>query len=303
MLLFSKPYLDEYKNFVSTIKDPLERLDDIEVYLDDFERGFDQIYGNHAIGRISNKEYKILVKERDSFFKWGNEEITSIKAQYSDLIEERSEKSWSGHKRLKFPVVWNRKSYNKIEPDIRTAGLKGDWIAWLLANFTEGKDEYWTYDDRIINAAQLDMYYYLEFLDDSFSVSYSCSKISNNFVTFLFNAQKVLELKKEVNTFGRRRNYPSLEKEPTELDKIIIRTMKNRIKINKDLNWHNVLRDLKNNTYENKTITIAPIATMRDEMKDAILLHEKGLTEATQKLLISTFQKKLTTFRKLLLPK
>jgi hypothetical protein len=296
-------YLDGYKNFVSTIKDPLERLDDIEVYLDDFERGFDQIYGNHAIGRISNKEYKILVKERDSFFKWGNEEITSIKAQYSDLIEERSEKSWSGHKRLKFPVVWNRKSYNKIEPDIRTAGLKGDWIAWLLANFTEGKDEYWTYDDRIINAAQLDMYYYLEFLDDSFSVSYSCSKISNNFVTFLFNAQKVLELKKEVNTFGRRRNYPSLEKEPTELDKIIIRTMKNRIKINKDLNWHNVLRDLKNNTYENQTITIAPIATMRDEMKDAILLHEKGLTEATQKLLISTFQKKLTTFRKLLLPK
>ena len=79
--------------------------------------------------------------------------------------------------------------------------------------------------------------------------------------------------------------------------------MKNRIKINKDLNWHNVLRDLKNNTYDNQTITIAPITTMRDEMKDAILLHEKGLTEATQKLLISTFQKKLTYFRKLLLPK
>jgi hypothetical protein len=296
-------HLDGYKNFVSTIKDPLERLDDIEVYLDDFESSFDQIEGNHEMGLISNKEYKILVKERDIFFKWGNDEITSIKATYSDLIEERSKKAWSGHKRLPFPVVWNRKSYNKIEPDIRTAGLKGDWIAWLLANFTEGKDEYWTYEDRIINAAQLDIYYYLDFLDDSFSVSYSCSKISNNFVTFLFNSQKLLELKKEVNTFGRRRNYPSLEKEPTELDKIIIRTMKNRIKINKDLNWHNVLRDLKNNTYENQTITIAPIATMRDEMKDAILLHEEGMTEATQKLLISTFQKKLTPFRKLLLPK
>ena len=296
-------YLDEYKNFVSTIKDPLERLDDIEVYMEDFERGFDQIDGNHEMGLVSNKEYKIQVKERDSFFKYCNEEITSIKDQHSDLIDERSKKAWSGHKRLPFPVVWNRGSYNKIESDIRTAGLKGDWITWLLANFTEGKDEYWTYEDRIINAAQLDMYYYLEFLDDSFSVSYSCSKISNNFVTFLFNAQKVLELKKEVNTFGRRRNYPSLEKEPTELDKIIIRTMKNRIKINKDLNWHNVLRDLKNNTYENQTITIAPIATMRDEMKDAILLYEEGLTEATQKLLISTFQKKLTYFRKLLLPK
>jgi hypothetical protein len=296
-------YLDEYKNFVSTIKDPLERLDDIKVYLDDFERGFDQIEGNHEMGLISNKEYKSLVKERDGLFLWGNEEITSIKDLHSDLIDERSKKSWSGHKRLQFPVVWNRESYNKIEPEIRTAGRKGDWIAWLLANLTEGKDEYWTYEDRIINAAQLDMYYYLDFLDDSFSVSYSCSKISNNFVTFLFNAQKVLELKKEVNMVGRRRRYPSLEKEPTELDKIIIRTMKNRIKSNKSLNWRKVLYDLKNNTYQNQTITIAQIVTMRDEMREAILLHEEGMTEATQKLLISTFQKKLTYFRKLLLPK
>ena len=296
-------YLDGYKNFVSTIKDPLERLDEIEVYLDDFERGFDQIEGNHEMGLISNKEYKSLVKERDGLFLWGNEEITSIKDLHSDLIEERSKNSWSGHNRLKFPVVWDRDSYNKIEPEIRTAGRKGEWIEWLLGNLTEGKDEYWTYEDRIINAAQLDMYYYLDFLDDSFSVSYSCSKISNNFVTFLFNAQKVFELKKEDNTVGRRRKYPSLEKEPTELDKIIKRTMQNRIKSNKDLNWHNVLRDLKNNTNEHQTITIKEIATIHNEMKDGIILNEYDLREATQKLLISTFQKKLTTFRKLLLRK
>ncbi len=295
--------LTDYKKFFSSIEDPVEQLDEIEVLLEFLENPRGEIEASYDMGSISREEYETESQEMDSYFKWGNEQISSIKAQHSDLIDERSKKSWSGHNRLKFPVVWDRDSYNKIEPEIRTAGRKGDWIEWLLANFTEGKDEYWTYEDRIINAAQLDVHYYLDFLDDSFSVSYSCSKISNNFVTFLFNAQKVLELKKEVNTFGRRRNYPSLEKEPTELDKIIIRTMKNRIKINKDLNWHNVLRDLKNNTYENKTITIAPIATMRDEMKDAILLHEKGLTEATQKLLISTFQKKLTTFRKLLLPK
>ena len=85
-------YLDGYKDFVSTIKDPLERLDDIEVYMEDFERGFDQIDGNHEMGLVSNKEYKIQVKERDSFFKYCNEEITSIKAQHSDLIDERSKK-------------------------------------------------------------------------------------------------------------------------------------------------------------------------------------------------------------------
>ena len=77
-------YLDDYKNFVSTIEDPLERLDDIEVYLEDFENGFDQIIGNHALGLISNKKYKSQVKERDSFFKWGNAQISALKAEHAD---------------------------------------------------------------------------------------------------------------------------------------------------------------------------------------------------------------------------
>ena len=295
--------LTDYKKFFSSIEDPLERLDGIEVLLEDLENPLTEIQGNYDMGRISSEEYETESQKIDSCFRWGNDEISSIKDLHSDLIEERSKNSWSGHNRLKFPVVWDRDSYNKIEPEIRTAGRKGEWIEWLLGNLTEGKDEYWTYEDRILNAAQLDMYYYLDFLDDSFSVSYSCSKISNNFVTFLFNAQKVFELKKEDNTVGRRRKYPSLEKEPTELDKIIKRTMQNRIKSNKDLNWHNVLRDLKNNTNEHQTITIKEIATINNEMKDGIILIEDGLREATQKLLTSTFQKKLTAFRKLLLLK
>lgn len=295
--------LDEYKNFVSTIKDPLERLDEIEVLLEFLENPRTEIEGHYHMGSISREAYETESQELDSYFKWGMPQISALKTEHADIINKRAKKAWSGHNRLKFPVVWNRESYNKIEPEIRTAGCKGDWIEWLLANLTEGKEEYWTYEDRILNAAQLDMYYYLDFLDDSFSVSYSCSEISNNFVTFLFNAQKVFELKKEENTVGRKRKYPSLEKEPTELDKIIKRTMQNRIKSNKDLNWHNVLRDLKNNTSENQTITIVPIATIRDEMKDAILLYEDGLTEPTQKLLTTTFEKNLTYFRKLLLPK
>jgi len=294
--------LDEYKNFVSTIKDPLERLDEIEVLLEFLENPRTEIEGHYDMGSISREAYETESQELDSYFKWGMPQISALKTEHADIINKRAKKAWSGHERLKFPVVWNRESYNKIEPEIRTAGCKGDWIEWLLANLTEGKEEYWTYEDRIINAAQLDMYYYWDLLKDS-SVSYSCSKISNNFVTFLFNAQKVFELKKEENTVGRKRKYPSLEKEPTELDKIIKRTMQNRIKSNKDLNWHNVLRDLKNNTSENQTITIVPIATIRDEMKDAILLYEDGLTEPTQKLLTTTFEKNLTYFRKLLLPK
>jgi len=296
-------YLDGYKDFVSTIKDPLERLDDIEVYLDDFERGFDQIEGNHEMGLISNKEYKSLVKERDGLFLWGNEEITSIKDLHSDLIDERSEKSWSGHKRLQFPVVWNRESYNKIEPEIRTAGRKGDWIEWLLANLTEGKDEYWTYEDRIINAAQLDMYYYWDLLKDS-SVSYSCSKISNNFVNFLFNVQKVLSLKTGASSKrSPRPENPYEEKEYNELEKLIIRTIKNRKGNNKKLTWNFVLKDLRLNTNEGQTVIIRDLPAADDTMKPGILLYEDNSPTPTHQLLLSTFQKKLTYFRKLLLPK
>ena len=295
--------LTDYKKFFSSIEDPLEQLDEIEVLLEFLENPRGEIEANYDMGSISREEYETESQEMDSYFKWGMPQISALKTEHADIINKRAKKAWSGHERLQFPVVWNRESYNKIEPEIRTAGRKGDWIEWLLANLTEGKEEYWTYEDRILNGAQLDMYYYLDFLEDSYSVSYSCSKISNKFVTFLFNAQKVLELKKEVNTFGRRRKYPLLENEPTALYKIIYRTMKNRIKSNKDVNWHNVLRDLKNNTSKNQTITIAKIITMRDEERKAILLHEEGMTEATQKLLTTTFEKKLTYFRKLLLRK
>ena len=297
-------YIAEYKKYVSTIGDPLEKLDDIETYMDDLERCFDQIDGKHEMGLISNKEYKIQVKERDSFFKWCNEEMTSIKDQYSDLIDERSKKAWSGHKRLTFPVVWNRDSYNKIEPEIRIAGKKGEWIEWLLGNLTEGTDEYWTYEDRIINAAQLDLYYYLDFLDDSFSVSLSCSKINNNFVTFLFNVKKVLTLKTAASPKrSSRPNNPYEEKEFNELEKLILNTMKNRKEAGKELIWNFVLNDLHSNTKKGHTVIIRDIPASEDTMKPGILLYDDDLAIPTHQLLQSTFKKKLTSFRKLLLRK
>ena len=297
-------YIAEYKKYVSTIGDPLEKLDDIETYMDDLERCFDQIDGKHEMGLISNKEYKIQVKERDSFFKWCNEEMTSIKDQYSDLIDERSKKAWSGHKRLTFPVVGNRDSYNKIEPEIRIAGKKGEWIEWLLGNLTEGTDEYWTYEDRIINAAQLDLYYYLDFLDDSFSVSLSCSKINNNFVTFLFNVKKVLTLKTGASPKrSSRPNNPYEEKEFNELEKLILNTMKNRKEAGKELIWNFVLNDLHSNTKKGHTVIIRDIPASEDTMKPGILLYDDDLAIPTHQLLQSTFKKKLTSFRKLLLRK
>ena len=295
--------LDEYKNFVSTIKDPLERLDEIEVLLEFLENPRTEIEGHYDMGSISREAYETESQELDSYFKWGMPQISALKTEHADIINKRAKKAWSGHERLQFPVVWNRESYNKIEPEIRTAGRKGDWIEWLLANLTEGKDEYWTYEDRIINAAQLDMYYYWDLLKDS-SVSYSCSKISNNFVTFLFNVQKVLSLKTGASSKrSPRPENPYEEKEYNELEKLIIRTMKNRKGNNKKLTWNFVLKDLRLNTNEGQTVIIRDLPAADDTMKPGILLYEDNSPTPTHQLLLSTFQKKLTYFRKLLLPK
>ena len=296
-------YLDQYKNFVSTIKDPLERLDEIETYLGLLEDPQTSIEGHYYMGRISREEYETESQALDSYFDWGMLQISALKTEHADIINKRAKKAWSGHERLQFPVVWNRESYNKIEPEIRTAGLKGDWIKWLLANFTEGKDEYWTYDDRIINAAHLDMYYYWDLLKDS-SVSYSCSKISNNFVTFLFNVQEVLSLKTGASSKrSPRPENPYEEKEYNEFEKLIIRTMKNRIENDKKLTWNFVLKDLRLNTNEGQTVIIRDLPAADDTMKPGILLFEDNSPTPTYQLLQSTFQKKLTYFRKLLLPK
>ena len=295
--------LDEYKNFVSTIKDPLERLDEIEALLEFLENPRTEIEGHYDMGSISREAYETESQELDSYFNWGMPQISALKTEHADIINKRAKKAWSGHKRLKFPVVWNRESYNKIEPEIRTAGRKGDWIEWLLGNLTEGKDEYWTYEDRIINAAQLDMYYYWDLLKDS-SVSYSCSKISNNFVTFLFNVQKVLSLKTGASSKrSPRPENPYEEKEYNELEKLIIRTMKNRKGNNKKLTWNFVLKDLRLNTNEGQTVIIRDLPAADDTMKPGILLFEDNSPTPTHQLLLSTFQKKLTYFRKLLLPK
>ena len=141
-------YLKEYKDFYSSIKDPLEKLDEVQVELDGLEIASDQINGNYELGGIPEEDYKSLIKELNSFFEWGKEEISILESECRDQIKKRKKKAWQGHDRLPFPVVWNRKSYNKVEPEIKSKGRKNKWIEWLLTNITEGEDDYWQYEDN-----------------------------------------------------------------------------------------------------------------------------------------------------------
>jgi len=100
-----------------------------------------------------------------------------------------------------------------------------------------------------------------------------------------------------------RPENPYEEKEYNELEKLIIRTMKNRKGNNKKLTWDFVLKDLRLNTNEGQTVIIRDLPAADDTMKPGILLYEDNSPTPTHQLLLSTFQKKLTYFRKLLLPK
>ena len=293
-------YLKEYKDFYSSIKDPLEKLDEVQVELDGLEIASDQINGNYELGGIPEEEYKSLSKEMNSFFEWGKEEISILESECRYLIKKRKKKAWQGHDRLPFPVVWNRKSYNKVEPEIKSKGRKNQWIEWLLTNITEGEDDYWQYEDRVLNAAELDIAYYLNFLEGSFSVSSSCSRITKDFVDFLFTAQRVSEFKRGETTKAERPSSP-YKTEHNELDKLIIRTLQKRVKNNEPTIWNFVLRALRENTSKGQTVEIRDVPAKDDTMAPGILLYVEGYPDPIQKLLQSTFQKKLSQFRKLLL--
>ena len=90
-------YLKEYKDFYSSIKDPLEKLDEVQVELDGLEIASDQIHGNYELGGIPEEEYKSLSKEMNSFFEWGKEEISILESECRDLIKKRKKKAWQGH--------------------------------------------------------------------------------------------------------------------------------------------------------------------------------------------------------------
>jgi hypothetical protein len=60
-------YLQEYKKFFCSILDPLERLDDLEVNLEDLDTHSTDHEANYDIGQISHEEYKLEAKELNDF--------------------------------------------------------------------------------------------------------------------------------------------------------------------------------------------------------------------------------------------
>jgi hypothetical protein len=287
---------EEYKAAVKEIEDPVDRLD--ELYAKSNYADWDYIH-SHSWG--DEDRSSLTEKQRiDIFNAWVDQEIKSLKSEFIDLIKAREKKAWKGHVRLPYPVVWDRDSYNKIEPEVRETGKKGEWINWLLKNLKEGYGKNWTYEQWILNAVQSENYYN-QFIEEEYEILYSSFVVrpmEDQFIVFLFNVQKVLSLKDE-NKTKRAVNREPIEIETNELDKIIMKTVKLRKSTGKSLNWHQVLRDLKNHTGEGQKIVLSEILAPDESMKEGISLYIDGYSSPIQTLLVSTFKKKLSQLRKI----
>ena len=277
---------EEYKAAAKEIEDPVDRLDEL-----DATRGY---------AFLEDKEDLLISQRFDLFLEWVDEEIKSMKVEFADLIKEREKKAWKGHVRLPYPVVWDRDSYNKIEPEVREKGKKREWIEWLLKNLNEGNGKKWTYEQWVLNAVENEDYY-LGFAENEYEVDYPSilvGTLEDQFIVFLFNVQKVLSLKDEKKR-KRAINREPIEIKMSELDKIILKTVKLRKSTGKSLNWHEVRRDLKKHTGEGQRIVLSEILAPDESMKEGISLYIDGYSTPIQTLLVSSFKKKLSQMRKI----
>ena len=287
---------EEYKAAVKEIEDPVDRLDELNAMR---SYAFIEEMESHRV-RIRSKEDLLISQRFDLFLEWVDEEIQSMKVEFADLIKEREKKAWKGHVRLPYPVVWDRDSYNKIEPEVREKGKKREWIEWLLKNLNEGNGKKWTYEQWVLNAVENEDYY-LGFAENEYEVDYPSilvGTLDDQFIVFLFNVQKVLSLKDEKKR-KRAIDREPIEIERSELDKIIRKTMKSRKSSGMSLHWHQVLRDLKNHTGEGQRIVLSEILAPDESMKEGISLYIDGYSTPIQTLLVSTFKKKLSPLRKI----
>ena len=287
---------EEYKVAVKEIEDHVDRLDELNAMR---SYAFIEEMESHRV-RIRSEEDLLISQRFHLFLEWVDEEIQSMKVEFTDLIKEREKKAWKGHVRLPYPVVWDRDSYNKIEPEVREKGKKREWIEWLLKNLNEGNGKKWTYEQWVLNAVENEDYY-LGFAENEYEInspSMLVGTLEDQFIVFLFNVQKVLSLKDEKKR-KRAIDREPIEIERNELEKIIWRTMKSRKSRGMSLSWSKVRRDLKNHTGEGQRIVLSEILAPDESMKEGISLYIDGYSSPIQILLVSTFKKKLSQLRKI----
>ena len=293
-----KSNLNEYRSFLKTIKEPLIRLDHVEVKKLEALVELEMLELNFRDSKDEDKFTK-LSKDILELISWCEEEIDSLRDNYPIKIEQRKEASWVGHHRLPFPVVWDRETYNKVEPEVRTFGKKKDWLDWIIGNIEEGPGNYWSFNSQICNSCILDWKYYvdeIELLDDPEELFEEISFITTEFVDFLLTAKKIWSMKtgKEVFKSHEAKNT-FISNSP--INNLSMRTMQDRFDQGLNISWNRISNALKDFTNNNERIVKCDL-NKGDEAKPGLRMFSGD--EVIDDLLISTFKKNLSKMRRIL---
>ena len=112
--------------------------------------------------------------------------------------------------------------------------------------------------------------------------------------------KKVTALSSKEEDKNLQKPTHEFEKEYSQLEKLIIRTMKARYKAGKGFHWKEVMDDLKNYTLENEVVFGGDVMTNKTEtVMLGVKLYIKGYSEPIHKMPRSYLENRLTHFRKL----
>ena len=306
-------YNESIKNYFFSFLDPIQKLNAMEAELEQIKITEENLVLDSVFNSLPEETFKSETKNLNEIKDWIHSKKEEIYTSNKSLLKETEQKSWPGHKRLPFPVAWDRESFNKVEKFIELTGQKKKWIDWITKNLRNGEYSYWRYKDWVLNAATVDLNFYIEnkiideeeFYGNPFARNTFkdyLSTLSDDFFNFLFNVKRVTALSSKEEDKNLQKPTHQFEKEYSQLEKLIIRTMKARSRAGKDLNWYKVMCDLKNYTLENEEVFTGDVVTSKTEkVMLGVKLYIKGYSEPIQTIPRRYCETRLTSFRKLVL--
>ena len=305
-------YNKSIKNYFLSFLDPIQKLNAMEAELEQIKILEENLELDSVLNSLPEETFKSETKNLNEIKDWIHSQKEEIYNSNKSLLKETEQKSWPGHKRLPFPVAWDRESYNQVEKFIEPTGQKKKWIDWITKNLRDGEYTYWRFKDWVLNAATVDLNFYIEnkiideeeFYGNPFARNTFkdyLSTLSDDFFNFLFNVKKVTALSSKEEDKNLQKPTHQFETELNQLEKLIYRTMNARHAAGKNLNWHKILYDLKNYTLENEEVVLGDVTTKYESVVFGVKLYIKGHPEPIHKMPRSYVENRLTHFRKLVL--
>ena len=117
-------YNESIKNYFLSFLDPIQKLNAMEAELEQIKIIEENLELDWDFNSLPEETFKSETKNLNEIKDWIHSQKEVIYTSNKSLLKETEQKSWPGHKRLLFPVAWDRESFNMVEKFIEPTGQK-----------------------------------------------------------------------------------------------------------------------------------------------------------------------------------